>query len=309
MKTERFTCRNGNSTIRGLVYKPEMEGAFPAIILSHGFSTDIGETAGYAKAAAENGYLAVCFTFCGGSLRSYGNMGEPYSDGESTTMSVRTEMGDLKAVMDAVKARPDVLPEELVLAGCSQGGLITACVAAERADDIRKVILFYPGFSIPSLIRQGTMLGASFDPENIPDEIDVMGMRLSGQYMKDAMELADWQSLCTYPGPVLILHGTADPIIEYRFAQMAEKTYPNARLVSVIGAGHGFDGDGMTKAVEAMLSFLKDDAMKSYSVEPVQEEQTIDCSFEEFQEGLKARGMDLPLEMQQAAYLQLGGKL
>ena len=91
MKKHKFSCERGGLTIRGNLFQPEGEN-LPIAILSHGFMANQSTMKGYAQAAAELGFAAFTYDFCGGCL--WGR-----SDGKTTDMSVLTEVEDLKAVI------------------------------------------------------------------------------------------------------------------------------------------------------------------------------------------------------------------
>ena len=59
--------------------------------------------------------------------------------------------------------------EKILLMGCSQGGFVSALVAAKNNFPIEKLVLFYPALCIPDDARAGKMMMAKFDPQNVPD--------------------------------------------------------------------------------------------------------------------------------------------
>ena len=59
--------------------------------------------------------------------------------------------------------------------------------------------------------------------------------------------------------PVLIVHGTADQVVPVQFGRDAadpEKGFPNARILEIPGAGHGFSGTAWQQAADEALAFL-----------------------------------------------------
>ena len=156
---ERFVCAHGVLIIRGFLLKPELEGKLPAVIVSHGFASNTRDTQRYAKVFAEAGYATVYFDFCG-AARGKG-------DGHSVDMSVLTEKEDLSVVLDEVHALDFVDASRAILAGCRQGGLVSALFAAEREADVAQLILYFPGFCIPDDARRGRLLRGRFDPNYV----------------------------------------------------------------------------------------------------------------------------------------------
>lgn len=106
----------------------------------------------YAAFLAEMGYVAFTFDFCGGSAMC------GKSDGKTTEMSVLTETKDLKAVIEYVRNLSYTDSEKILLMGCSQGGFVSALVAAKNNFPIEKLVLFYPALCIPMTPEPGKMM-------------------------------------------------------------------------------------------------------------------------------------------------------
>lgn len=246
---ERFECRNGNLTIRGYIFRPWLDGKFPAVIISHGFACDTNQTRKYAKFFASVGCVSVFFDFCGS--------GRGKSDGKSMDMSVLTEKDDLSAVLDIVRSLDYVDNNRIILAGCSQGGLVSALLAAEREADIDKLILYYPALCIPDDARRGKMLGSSFDPENVPQAFRVLFIKLGAIYATDAQKLEPYKEICTFSKSVLICCGTRDRVVDISYMRRAARDYPNAKLVIIKNGDHGFILHGFKKAMQATDVFIK----------------------------------------------------
>jgi len=246
---ELFTCKRDNLTIRGILLRPQREGRLPAVIVSHGFGSNTFASLHFARRFAAAGFTAICFDFCGS--------GRGKSDGASTDMSVLTELEDLNAVLDYVRGLDFVDTSRIVLAGCSQGGLVSALLAARRPEDVNRLILYYPAFSIPDDARKGRLPGRRFDPENLPETMSVLAIRLGTRYALDIRDLDPFGEIGAYTRPVLICHGTADRVIPIRYSQRAAEVYPNAQFNAIHRGGHGFLLRGFNAAVSASLAFLQ----------------------------------------------------
>ena len=231
--TSDFECRRGHLTIRGTEYRPE--GArLPAAILCHGFMANQDSMRHYARTLAALGYCAFCFDFCGGSVMHTGK-----SDGETTDMSVLTEVRDLEAVIAYVQSLPHI-GQALLLMGCSQGGFVSALTAARHPGLADKLVLFYPALCIPDDARAGKMMFARFDPRNIPEQFSCGPMKLGRCYAADVIGMDPFEEIKAYPGPVLIIHGTKDAIVNIDYSRKARAAYPNAELCVIEGGAHGF---------------------------------------------------------------------
>ena len=243
-----FECKRGDLAIRGTEYRPEGEN-LPVAIVSHGFMAWQDTVRQYAKELARMGYCAYCFDFCGGSVMKKGK-----SDGETTDMSVLTEVQDLEAVIEYVQSLP-YTGNELLLMGCSQGGFVSALVAAKHPELVDKLVLFYPALCIPDDARAGKMMLAKFDPKNIPERLNCGPMKLGRCYVADVIEMDPIQEISPYRGPVLIVHGTKDSIVKLNYSRQAQRAYPNAKLHIIEGGAHGFGKKHDTIAIAHLRRF------------------------------------------------------
>ena len=228
-----FKCKRGKLTVCGTEYRPEGEN-LPVAIVSQGFMAWQDTVRQYAKELARMGYCAYCFDFCGGSVMKKGK-----SDGATTDMSVLTEVQDLEAVIEYVQSLP-YTGNELLLMGCSQGGFVSSLVAAKHPELVNKLVLFYPALCIPDDARAGKMMFAKFDPTNIPELINCGPMKLGRCYVADVIGMDPILEISPYRGPVLIVHGTKDNVVNPDYAQQAQQAYPNAKLHIIEGGAHGF---------------------------------------------------------------------
>lgn len=221
VEREGFSCERDGLTIKGTVFLPKGKTDCPIAVISHGFMANQMFSQIHAQNLAKMGYAAFCFDFCGGAL-----VGS--SDGDSTDMSVLTEAEDLKAVIEFAKEQSYTDENELVLLGCSQGGFVSAIVAAEMKEEVDALILLYPALCIPDDARSGEMMFAKFDPQNVPETFWCGPMMLGRQYVTDVIEMDPYEIINQYTGKVLIIHGNQDEIVDISYALRAVETYSQA---------------------------------------------------------------------------------
>lgn len=244
-RSEELWFQNGEKKIYAKMYLPEEEQeTYPAVIISHGFNGSYKDNEDRAEFFAQNGYAAVVFDFCGGGRTSK-------SDGEMTEMSVLTEAADLNAVIDGMLSFEYVEPENLFLLGASQGGYVSAYVAAQRAEDINALALLFPAFSLQDDCweRHGSI-------ENIPETELVMNNTLGAIYSQDAMSIDIYEVIGGYKGDVLICHGTHDELVDISYSERAAEVYENAELKVIDKGGHGFQGKQLKESNAYLLDFL-----------------------------------------------------
>lgn len=221
VERESFSCERDGLTIKGTVFLPKGKTDCPIAVISHGFMANQMFSQVHAQNLAKMGYAAFCFDFCGGTL-----VGS--SDGDSTDMSVLTEVEDLKAVIEFAKSQSYTDENELILLGCSQGGLVSAIAAAEMKEEVDALILLYPALCIPDDARSGEMMFAKFDPQNVPETFWCGPMKLGRRYVTDVIEMDPYEIIHQYTGKVLIIHGNQDETVDISYALRAVETYSQA---------------------------------------------------------------------------------
>ena len=169
-----------------------------------------------------------------------------------------TEVQDLEAVISYARSLP-YTGEELLLMGASQGGFVSAVTAAKPENRVSKLVLFYPAFCIPDDARAGKMLYARFDPENIPERINCGPITLGGCYPASVIKMDPYQEIVKYEGPVLIVHGTKDAIVNVEYAKRAYEAYgaDRAKLIIIEDGKHGFHGVHDEQAQAELTQFAK----------------------------------------------------
>jgi dienelactone hydrolase len=249
---QEFCCVREGLTIRGKEIRPD-NGNLPAIIVSHGFGGNHSQVLNYCRAFAAWGYAAYCYDFCGGCADDEGK-----SDGKSKDMTIFTECEDLMAVMDYVKSLSYIDKDRITLMGLSQGGFVSALTAAKRKEEIEKLILLYPALCIPDDARKGALAMTSYDVKYVPDVIDCGKMKLGRKFHDTIVDMDPFLEISAYKGPVLILHGTADRVVNYSYAIRAREVYSPAQcqLQLLRGAGHSFTDKQTNSAIASIQQFM-----------------------------------------------------
>lgn len=246
-RVEELWLESGGKKIYGVMYLPaEEKDSYPTVILSHGFNSSSMLNEGYAESFAKNGYAAYIFDFCGGSPSTK-------SDGDTKEMSVLTEYQNLSDVMDQIKALDYVDGSQLFLFGLSQGGFISAYTAAQRPNDVKALILFYPAFALQDDCweRHGSV-------DKVPEDGEVVqGVSIGAIYSIDAMSFDIYEVIANYKGDVLLCHGDKDTTVDLSYSQRAEEVYEHAELKVIQYAEHGFQGKTARDATAYAVEFLQ----------------------------------------------------
>ncbi len=248
--TQELWTTNGTQRIYGILYTPQgVTGKRPLCIMSHGFGGTHANSYDYCPALAELGYMVYAFDFCGG-----GNFSR--SDGATTQMSVLTECRDLEAVLDHFLARDDINRSRICLMGDSQGGLVTALVAAKRTDDIERICLFYPALNIPDIIA-----GYIGSLDKAPELFPLSGVMVGYPYFADIWPLVGsvYDRIRTFRGKVLLIQGSADTTVPQSVSDRAasDEIYGSRCEYHVIsGADHVFAGNYRRQSLTYTIRFM-----------------------------------------------------
>lgn len=248
-----YTCRqqeieleNQGQKIYGIAYIPETENeTVPLVICAHGLGGSYQSNTAYAEQLASHGIAAYCFDFRGG--------GGSRSDGDTTEMSVMTEVSDLEIIMEAASEWEFVDENKIVLLGTSQGGITSAIAAARHTDQISGLVLMYPAFLVGDAVHE------QFDSlEEVPDRFQFNWITAGRPYVEDMWDYDVYEEIGNYTGKVLLLHGSADSIVPVSYSDRAAEVYEDAEYYVIDGAGHGFHGADFDEAVRYVFDYLQE---------------------------------------------------
>ena len=93
-------------------------------------------------------------------------------------------------------------------------------------------------------------------PNDIPDVSEIWGVKLGKAFMLDLRHMDVYHTIGKYRGPVLIIHGTDDPVVPIDYSKRAALTYRNAQLRIINKAGHGFNPQQRIMANQYVRQFL-----------------------------------------------------
>lgn len=231
-------------TLFGKLYEPQAKGKFPAIILSHGFNGHYSDFPTECMRFAERGYVCYAFDFCGAQS---GGLSEGRTSKEYTPFTMKE---DLCAAIANIKQLSNVDETQIFLFGGSQGGFVTALTAAD--EDVKRQIaaiaMYFPAFNIPDDWRNAPI-------QNTP----LMGYSIGADYIRSIRDFDTYETIGHYKGDVCIIWGDQDALVKKQYIDRAVKTYGEDRVSLTIlpGAGHGFGGAALTRAVKKVLTFFE----------------------------------------------------
>lgn len=193
---QSFEVERVGMVIRGMTYRPEGAGRFPAVVFLHGITGQRMEhgfmIVHIARALARRGVASVTFD----CLHS----GE--SDGSFDQMLVSGEVADALRVTQWAQGQPFVDRARMGVAGFSLGGLVAACTVA-RTDAFGAMAMMAPT-TVENLCRL----------ERDDGEPACAGpLRLHERFFEDLRTLDPLGDCTVNPRPTLLVQGTGDGVV------------------------------------------------------------------------------------------------
>lgn len=198
-----------------------------AVVFLHGYGANGADLLGLADPLAEHlpDTLFVAPDApenCAGSPMGFQWFPIPWIDGsseEEAASGMRQAVSDLNAFLDALMVDEDLLPEQVLLFGFSQGTMMSLHVAPRRDDELAGIVAFS---------------GRLLEPELLVDEV-----------------------VCR--PPVLLVHGDQDDVVPVQSLPQAAEALQKAGWQDVYahimkGTAHGIAPDGLSVA----LAFMRD---------------------------------------------------
>lgn len=237
---------NQGQGIYGIAYIPDTEKTkVPLVICAHGLGGSYHTNMAYAEQLASHGIAAYCFDFRGG--------GGTMSDGDTTEMSVMTEVSDLEVILEAAAGWGFVDTDKMALLGTSQGGIASAIAAARHTDEVSGLVLMYPAFLVSDAIHE------QFDSlEEVPDTFRFNWITAGRPYAEDMWDYDVYAEIGNYTEKVLLMHGNMDGIVPISYSERAAEVYENADYFVIDGAGHGFSGSAFEEAVRHIFDYFQE---------------------------------------------------
>ena len=237
----------------GLVLRGELdqEGADrPLVILMHGFGGSMGKTDREIlpilnEKLLEAGFQTFRFDFDG-----HGS-----SDGAMKDMDILREILDAIAVLQYAERLPH--SGKISLMGHSQGGVVAAMLAGLYHDRIGRVVLFAPAVTLVDDARQGTCMGVAYDPDHVPEMLQIGPNEVGGHYFRIAQSLPVLETASRFRGPVFFAIGAADEIVDPGSVNRWKSIYKDAEFHVIPDMNHAIEGSGREGLVRQAVQFLE----------------------------------------------------
>ncbi|HJF86379.1 MAG TPA: alpha/beta fold hydrolase [Companilactobacillus farciminis] len=239
-------------TLRGDFVKPQTD-KFNLVILMHGFTSNRG-----MEPSQLLYQLAQRFVAEGLATLRFDFNGHGESDGRFQDMTVLNEIADGKAILDYARSLDGV--ENIYLLGHSQGGVVASMLAGYYPEKIAKLALLAPAATLKDDALKGDTQGYTYDPKNIPDTLPIKkGLILGGFYLRTAQTLPIYEVASQYHGPVCLVHGLKDTVVNNIASKRYDDCYTNDKLHLLADADHGFEiNNSRQEVLDIATKFMLD---------------------------------------------------
>jgi dienelactone hydrolase len=236
----------GGTAVAATLERPAGDPA-PVVLMLHGFTgsrdelavagTDEGVFSRTARQLAEAGYASLRIDF-----RGSGESGGAWQD---TTFS--GQIADAVAAIDWLEANPAVDGSRLAVLGWSQGGLVAAHAAAERAGAVDALVLWAPVAS--PLHSFEALLGAAALTEALaaPPDTPIVGQlpwggttTLRAAFFQELGVTSPPAAVARYGGPLKVIVGARDDVVAPQPAagEIFLRYHEGAESLSVFDTDH-----------------------------------------------------------------------
>ena len=239
-----ITIMNGARAVPATVVLPEGDGPFPAVVMNHGHGGGRQEGGGFgrlANALGKAGIATIRMDFPG-----TGDSKEPFTEGTLANM-----ISDSDASLAHLLANYPVDPDRLGILGYSMGGRLALTIAQSPANRYKAVgllapsanpgkdlLLFFAGGSEAELDRLYTQA----KEKGYADYTTQYGQKqqLSLTWFDEMLASSPLEGIGAFAGSMLVVHGDKDVVIPPAEAEAVVTAYPEASIVLVPDADHGY---------------------------------------------------------------------
>lgn len=232
--TQQVTLDGSKGKLKAVVHKPSTTGKIttPFVVIMHGFTGNKNEKMliQISEGLQSRGIGSIRFDF-----NAHGE-----SEGKFEEMTIANEIEDAAKVLDYVKHLSWVDSTRIGVLGHSQGGVVASMTAGiQKYPSIKAAVLLAPAANIGEGAKKGNLLGRNFDPNHIPEVIDVWNHKVGRKYLQVAAAMPMYETAAEFTGPALVIHGSKDTAVPCEFGKRYADGYKNCKWVLQPDDDHG----------------------------------------------------------------------
>ena len=234
MKEEQsITFKREILTLQGRLHLPEQD-KFDLAILVYGFAGHMNNSPckllpDLARELWKKNIATLRFEFSG-----HGD-----SDGVIEDMNVFSQLLDANAALQYALHLNGV--KHVFMIGHSQGGVVTSMIAGMYPDKLAKEVLINPAATLVDDAKVGTCYGVDYDPNHIPETLELPAFTLKDFYFRSAKFLNIYEYAKHFTGKALILAGENDEIVNNYASRHYHALLPDNEYYVLKGGNHNMD--------------------------------------------------------------------
>ena len=257
----KVTVKNEGRDVVAVVTMPTAEGKVPAVVMNHGHGGNKDEGGGFtavARALALEGIASIRMDFAG-----CGESTAPFTD-ESLTSRV----SDSNACMEYLVKNYPVDAERLGILGYSMGGRTSALIAGEKDQPYKAMVLLAGAVGDGKTLVEGIAGGTdnyatAYETAKTEGKYTITTQYgqvqdLGQKWFDDMVASKPLENAKSFTGPVLVMYGDKDTVVNTDVNKLSLKAYSNATEVVVKDADHGYgfysDQPDVTATVEGGIA-------------------------------------------------------
>ena len=250
---------SGNTRLKALLYRPEGNGPFPAVIVLHTSSGLRPADAAYASRLADEGYVCLVPDF----FTAYGLSQNTRRD--TFTTHAQAIYADFTTAIDTLKKTEGVRADRIGAVGFSAGAHLSMLLGTMDKDDGCEGEGGNP--DQPSKVNA---VVAWFGPTDLttpdwPDRSGKLIVQFCGGTKQEKPDVYKKASPLTYvnagDAPTLLIQGTKDVLVPWTqatyMADALTKAGVYGRVDLIVGANHGWGGDELKRTADETWAFFE----------------------------------------------------
>ena len=246
---KHIEIQRGGLTLRGRLERPN-DGPCPLVLMLHGFGGCMDAGNGFFQE------ISNCLTAAGLATLRLDFNGHGQSEGDFTEMTPYNEIEDAAALLRYAQTLDFVT--DIHALGHSQGGVIAGMLAGYYHDVISKLVLLAPAASLKTDAQTGRCMMAVYDPQRIPDSVNVDGRHhVGGLFFRMAQTLPIYEVTGQFGGPMLVVFGQRDQVVALDAARRYVEGAQQGEFALYQTLDHGLQGEEKALMLQRVTAFMQ----------------------------------------------------
>lgn len=269
-RVDNISINNDDRVIPATVISPAGDGPYPAVVMNHGHGGSKEENGGFTDLAislANKGILTIRMDFPG-----TGESKEPFTENYISNM-----ISDSNASLDYILDKYNVDEDNLGIFGYSMGGRVAITIGSEKDTPYKAIGLLAPSADNGEDMMKNFLGGEeefnrlykeSKSDKGYAEFTTVFGdqQTLSEQWFTEMLSSKPLEKIENFEGKLMVVYGEEDEIVPVSVNKSVLSAFPDAEMVSIKDADHGYgfysDQPEVTNKLEKSLTNFFEENLK-----------------------------------------------